>query len=433
MKQKNIKTHRILAIVLLLGLGLMGSSSVASNVKAQSTSGDYTVLAPLPCIEGGGITCTTGGNGAVQPTVNFKTYVQYTINLLIGLSAVVAVVMIVWGGVEYMYTASFSGKKMGLEKVTHAIYGLVLVLTSYIILRTIDPRLVEIPNTIVPTIEIRDVLRQDATGLLLNQVLSDAAKADIKSVEIGKEIANKKKTLVEKQAELSEINNKIGSLDLENPGAEQEYQELKISKKKIEEEIRQAKIEETIVVAKLTFNSMIKNTYEDLSTETNAGYELTFAEAMKALDTNKSGVISTRDKAIKDLAKLGNVDMTAINNEAYYAMLTVDLNKIYVSISSAQNSSSLGVYQNSGPSYVGIGYGGKTTTLVTGTTQLVKTDGRAEQFRSQDAARQYLMGELETIKASKSTIKDEKLQLNLQQQIDEAVKRINTNNMLGGK
>jgi hypothetical protein len=65
MKQKNIKTHRILAIVLLLGLGLIGSSSVASNVKAQSTSGDYTVLAPLPCIEGGGITCTTGGNGAV--------------------------------------------------------------------------------------------------------------------------------------------------------------------------------------------------------------------------------------------------------------------------------------------------------------------------------------------------------------------------------
>jgi hypothetical protein len=57
--------------------------------------------------------------------------------------------MVVWGGFRYMTTASFTTKASGLETVRKALLGLLLVLCSYLLLRTIDPRLVAIPSTLV--------------------------------------------------------------------------------------------------------------------------------------------------------------------------------------------------------------------------------------------------------------------------------------------
>jgi hypothetical protein len=64
-------------------------------------------------------------------------------NLLIGVSALLAIVMIVVGGVTYMTTDVFSQKSSGRETITHALQGLLLVISSYMILYTVNPDLLK--------------------------------------------------------------------------------------------------------------------------------------------------------------------------------------------------------------------------------------------------------------------------------------------------
>jgi hypothetical protein len=65
-------------------------------------------------------------------------------NLLISLAAVFAVLMIVIGGFQYMSTDAIQGKSAGRERIKNAIFGLILVLGAYLILYTINPKLLEL-------------------------------------------------------------------------------------------------------------------------------------------------------------------------------------------------------------------------------------------------------------------------------------------------
>ena len=112
------------------------------GVQAVDVQTSYTPLAPLPIISStSAITLAT--------TVDFQSYVTYAFNLLIAIAAVMAVFMITFGGFQYMTSDAIQGKKDGLEKIKNAIYGLILVLSSYLILKTIDPRFVNIPSSLV--------------------------------------------------------------------------------------------------------------------------------------------------------------------------------------------------------------------------------------------------------------------------------------------
>ena len=109
----------------------------------------YTPLSPLPDLGGQGLQSGS--------SLNFDTYVTYLFNTLIGLGAVAAVLMITWGGFEYMTSDAINGKKEGVSKIKNAIYGLLLVLSSVLILRTINPQFVEVPPGLVPAANLDDV------------------------------------------------------------------------------------------------------------------------------------------------------------------------------------------------------------------------------------------------------------------------------------
>jgi hypothetical protein len=156
-----ISNKNIATALILMGM-LVPLSAYAD------TPTTYTPLAPLPCIEspaftyvdsGGNtvnvpkITCK-GGNGAIQPTVDVQQYVQYTFNLFIALAAVAAVFMITWGGFEYMTSVAPGSKSDGLGKVKNAIYGLLLVLCSFLILKAINPQFVQVPQGLVAPLNI---------------------------------------------------------------------------------------------------------------------------------------------------------------------------------------------------------------------------------------------------------------------------------------
>ncbi len=57
----------------------------------------------------------------------------------LAIAAALAVIMIVWGGVEIMTTDSWTGKSSGKQKIQDAIWGLLLALVSWLILYTINP------------------------------------------------------------------------------------------------------------------------------------------------------------------------------------------------------------------------------------------------------------------------------------------------------
>lgn len=171
--------HIIKSIMILSFSVIIYSSPIISVVYGQSpqvpatenSTIGYTLLEPLPCL-GEGPGCSEGQ----LKTVNFETYVQYIFNLIIAVSAVAAVLVIVWGGFKYVTTDSFQGKSEGKQVIWQAVQGLILVLCSFIILRTIDPRLVSIPTTIVEPLKFD--YQKGATGSFFSQVASEADRQD---------------------------------------------------------------------------------------------------------------------------------------------------------------------------------------------------------------------------------------------------------------
>jgi len=165
-------------------------TSTAGNTTSAA---GYTALAPLPCVPGGSVTCSTPG--ALQTTFDFKTYVQYVFNLVIALSAAAAVFMIVFGGLQYMTTDSWTGKSDGRKKATDALLGLVLVLTSYMILRTVDPRLVDLPTTLVaPLPLVQNAISASTADMnaFFNQLTAEAANYHLDMTAFTQNIADAK-------------------------------------------------------------------------------------------------------------------------------------------------------------------------------------------------------------------------------------------------
>ncbi len=90
----------------------------------------YQLLAPLP---------NMGENFNPADQSALGTYLNLMIKLFIGICAVLAVIMIVMGGIEYMTSELISSKEHGKEKITGAIFGLLLALGAWLILSTINP------------------------------------------------------------------------------------------------------------------------------------------------------------------------------------------------------------------------------------------------------------------------------------------------------
>jgi hypothetical protein len=113
--------------------------------------GGYQLLSPIPC-PAGSPSCTLGSDGKYTfnnfdptstdgPNTKLGEYLNLMIKIFIGFCAVAAVGMIVIGGVEYMTSELISGKEAGKERIEHAILGLVIALSSYALLNTINPNI----------------------------------------------------------------------------------------------------------------------------------------------------------------------------------------------------------------------------------------------------------------------------------------------------
>jgi len=73
---------------------------------------------------------------------DLPTFLTMAFQFGLAIAAILAVIMIIWGGVETMLSESVFGKDAGRQKIWDAVLGLGLALVSWLILYTINPNLV---------------------------------------------------------------------------------------------------------------------------------------------------------------------------------------------------------------------------------------------------------------------------------------------------
>jgi len=163
-------------------VGQQGPPQVITNqTKAQCSGADmvwspyYNLLAPLPCegtIETG---CVDGKLTNFDPAQasNLGVYLNLMITLFIGICAVLAVIMIVMGGIEYMTSELISNKEEGKKRITNAVFGLLLALGSWTLLNTINPDLLNTSLSSLINVEVSVELGGEGTNPLDERTIKD--------------------------------------------------------------------------------------------------------------------------------------------------------------------------------------------------------------------------------------------------------------------
>lgn len=129
-------------IFLFLGSGLTPLALAATDAPAQLSPKEsgFVPIAPIPGLTEGG--AATSGNLAEF----FNNLYKY----LIGLAAVLAIVEIIWGGLEYATQDIPGAKKEGKEKIQQAILGLILVLSPALVFSIINPSILDLSLNLPP-------------------------------------------------------------------------------------------------------------------------------------------------------------------------------------------------------------------------------------------------------------------------------------------
>ncbi|MBY0472960.1 pilin [Patescibacteria group bacterium] len=97
----------------------------------------YTPLEPIP------------GQSSSQP--NFCELLNILFKVLIYLGGMVAVLFLVLGGIAYMVSEVVDKRSAARERIKSSVIGLLILLSSYLILFTVNPNLVNACNLISPT------------------------------------------------------------------------------------------------------------------------------------------------------------------------------------------------------------------------------------------------------------------------------------------
>jgi hypothetical protein len=100
--------------------------------------GSYTPLAQLPGIPS---VIDPGVESGEAGSFTLPQYIRTIVRIAIGVIGVLAVVMIVVAGVQYMGSDMITEKESARSRLMGAVLGLILALSSVLLLRTINPQL----------------------------------------------------------------------------------------------------------------------------------------------------------------------------------------------------------------------------------------------------------------------------------------------------
>ena len=149
---------KIIKIIFFLIIGVSFVTLVGFNfVSAAETS--YVVLEKLPGMSGS--------------STNFSDYFSTLYKLSMSLALVLAVFQLSRGGFEYLTTDAFTKKAGAKETIKNALFGLVLILISFLLLKMINPDLInvqlKIPET--PKVKISVNFELPSSSLFVSQII----------------------------------------------------------------------------------------------------------------------------------------------------------------------------------------------------------------------------------------------------------------------
>jgi hypothetical protein len=122
-----------LLLLLLLVVSVTPFSFALSQEQIGSWNGTYTLLAPLGSL--------------LSPTINISTeggissYFDALFRAGIAIATGLALIMVMYGGFLYTSTDAITGKSEGIKIIQQALLGLLLALTSVLILNQLNPAL----------------------------------------------------------------------------------------------------------------------------------------------------------------------------------------------------------------------------------------------------------------------------------------------------
>ncbi len=120
-----------------ISITTLGGNTINPNVGENNYSTEP--LAPLPGFTG---------------NPNLGQWLESLFTILIVIAGILALIMIIVGGITYITSESFGGKGQGKAYIINAIIGLVLALGAWVILNTINPNLAEDLNIIIPSVTL---------------------------------------------------------------------------------------------------------------------------------------------------------------------------------------------------------------------------------------------------------------------------------------
>ena len=106
---------------------------IAPHAFAQG----FTALAPIPGL-------TDQSPTAVVNPATLAVFFNNLYKYMIGLAATLAVIMIIWGGLEISTKDSVSKQTDGKERIYNAIFGLILVLSPALVFSIINPSILNL-------------------------------------------------------------------------------------------------------------------------------------------------------------------------------------------------------------------------------------------------------------------------------------------------
>lgn len=194
-----MKKILLISITSLLSINALFAVTTTPEIvlaAGDSVPSEYTLLEPLPCIPDTSTDTPTCAKGTMQKQINLNTYLSYIFRLAIALAAIAAVFMITLGGFQYMISEGIGSKDAAKTRIWNAILGLLGAICSYIILYTINPKLVQINPTIDPIVvpQVQSVFKG----------LDDTLNNGIATVDTAKELRHEQTDALTKAKQLED-------------------------------------------------------------------------------------------------------------------------------------------------------------------------------------------------------------------------------------
>ncbi|HEY0907742.1 MAG TPA: hypothetical protein VGE35_00125 [Candidatus Paceibacterota bacterium] len=206
-------------------LGFIAFAMLIPTLEALAA--DAIEYVPLTTIPGLTVGCKPSASGSTAgcATANPVAKLTNLYGLSIGIAAVLAVIMIIWAGIEYATAEAITGKSDAKEKWHGAFMGLGLLLCSYLLLRTINIDLVKINLSLGSLVTGTEV----DSGILerISKQSDDRAAAALsqhRTNEANLEVETRR--LNEADAALENMQQELADIDRTNPANQARIRDL---------------------------------------------------------------------------------------------------------------------------------------------------------------------------------------------------------------